>query len=105
MHEWLFERRVLGSNPTASPGSMVLGPASLEVGGGDVLGTGLAQLPFPEATVGDAAINPEDPHGFVGLNAASIIVVRNFPALVAAAFNAPARAVELQPGGGLEATR
>ena len=84
---------------------MVFGHESLEVGGGDVIGTALAALPFHEETVGDAAINPEDQHGFVGLNAASIIVVRNIQALVQAAFNAPGLTVELEPLGGLETTR
>jgi len=81
---------------------MFLGHEGLEVGGGDVIGPGLTLGPFHEEAVGHAAIDAQDQHAFVALDAAAVVVVGDIQPLVKTAFDSPALAVEAQPALGIE---
>ena len=76
---------------------MFLGHASLEIGRGQVLGTGLVLSPFHKQAIGQASIHSQNQHGFWVLHPATIIVVGDVQSLMEPALDAPALPIELQP--------
>ena len=77
-------------------------PGGEEVGGGFVVGLGLAAAPVPEEAVAEAAEPADDPHRLGQGHAAWIVAVRAVQALVQAAFDAPGGPVALPPLGGVQ---
>ena len=81
---------------------MFFGHESLEVGGSYVIGTALVSTPFHVEAVSDAPEDAHDPHSFLALNPAAIIVVGDIQSQVEAILDAPSLAVKTQPFSGIE---
>ncbi len=68
-----------------------------EVSGGFMAGFLLPAAPVQEVAVAETAEHPDDPHRVRQAHASLVIAVRDVQALVQDAFDAPGRAVALQP--------
>lgn len=83
----------------------VLGHEGLKIGGGDVFGLWAGEAPFHVKAVGQAAEHAEDPKTGTALHAATILVEGNVQTLMQPAFDAPARAIEFEPGARVQRFR
>jgi hypothetical protein len=68
-----------------------------EIGGGFVAGLFLLAAPVDEQAVAEAAKHSDDAHGMGLAHPAEIVEVGNIQALMQAGFDAPGRAIELEP--------
>ena len=81
---------------------MVFSQKALEVSGRDVIGSAACQAPFHIEADGNAPKHAEHPNARIALHTAAVVVVGDIQALVQPVFNAPALAVEFEPGGRIE---
>ena len=81
--------RALAKNQPQGCPAVVLSHGGLEIGGGLVLGVGLAGTPFHAQTVAQTAKHAQDPEARSLADAATVIVLRNIQSLVQAIFDAP----------------
>ena len=81
---------------------MFLSHQGLEIGGGYVVWARPRGSPFHKQAVGNPAEHAQDPHPVVALNPAAVVVIGNVQALMEAALDAPALAVEAQPLDGIQ---
>jgi hypothetical protein len=73
-----------------------------EIGGGFVAGLFLLAAPVDEQAVAEAAKHSDDAHGMGLAHPAEIVEVGDIQALMQASFDAPGRAIELEPLLGVE---
>lgn len=81
---------------------MFFGHQGLEISSGDVLGAALMLAPLHEQAVGDTTEHSENQDPFVTLDTAPVVIIGDIQPLMQTALDAPALAVEEQPGEGLE---
>jgi len=82
------------------------GHVGVKVGGGQVLGLGLARAPFHKEAIAQTTEEAQHEHGFGISDAATVVIVGHVEPLVQAVFYAAkAGAVEAQPGWGVQALR
>jgi len=79
-----------------------LGQKALEVSGCDMIGPAACGSPFHKQADGEAPEHSKHPDARIALHAAAVVVVGDIQALMEPVFNAPALAVEREPGGWIE---
>ena len=102
MHEGVLELGALGCDEAHRFDQILLPHGRLEVGGGLVLGFGLALAPFHEEAIGQATQHPHDPLAIGSAHPTAVVVQGDIQPEVEPGFDSPALAVGAQPLSGSE---
>ena len=88
---------LFGQDGAQGTSAMLFGHDRLEIGRSLVVGFKLTGSPFHKEAVAQAPEHPHDPNPIGAANATAIIVVGYIQPLMGAAFNSPAKSIELEP--------